>query len=85
MCSGIPGKVAAIDGVKAEIIIGDQHRWYNAIMQPDLAIGDYVLVYADLVVQMITEQEANEMLDIITAMQKMQNEVYQAVTQEESS
>lgn len=82
MCSGTPGKVLSIDGVMAQIESGDQHRWYNAMAQPELAIGDYVLVYADLVVKIISEQEAQEMSDMLVAMRAMQAELYQSLRQE---
>ncbi len=63
MCLSVPGRVTQVQGAMAEVEEEDgSTAWYNALPQPDLKVGDYVLTHANLIVAIISETEAQEMM-----------------------
>lgn len=58
MCVAIPGKVVAINDGEAEIDVLGVRRRAGAMLVPDLAVGDYVLMSAGMIVQVMDESEA---------------------------
>ena len=60
MCISLPGTVVAIRGPAALIKTAGTGRWCNALLQPDLAPGDRVLVHAGLVVQVLSSEQARD-------------------------
>ena len=69
MCLSIPGRVIAVDGALAQVEQKDRVAWFNALAQPDLKAGDYVLTHANLIIAIIAEPEA---LAILQATEEMQ-------------
>ena len=63
MCISLPGKVVAVQGPAALVETAGTGRWCNALLQPDLAPGDRVLVHAGLVVQVLSPEQAREIED----------------------
>jgi hydrogenase expression/formation protein HypC len=63
MCITIPGKVTRVDGPLAEVEIEGRMLQCNALSQPDVKAGDYVLVHANLIVSIISEEEAQRMIE----------------------
>lgn len=63
MCLSIPGRVTQVQGPMAEVESEGRRDWYNTLAQPDVKVGDYVLTHANLVVSIISETEAREMLE----------------------
>lgn len=61
MCLGIPARVLAVDGAHATIDLRGTPVQADATMVP-VRPGDYVLVYAGLVVQVLDAQEAEDRL-----------------------
>jgi len=61
MCLTLPGLVTQVQGPMAEIESGERHDWYNALAQPDVQVGDYVLTHANLIVAIISQEEADRM------------------------
>lgn len=61
MCLTLPGLVTQVQGPMAEIESGERRDWYNALAQPDVQAGDYVLTHANLIVAIISQEEANRM------------------------
>ncbi len=66
MCLAIPGKVLAINGDTAIIDYEAEQREAGTALVPDVKVGDYVLVQAKMIVQVIPEAEAKAALDTIT-------------------
>ncbi|HEY7587473.1 MAG TPA: HypC/HybG/HupF family hydrogenase formation chaperone [Thermoplasmata archaeon] len=64
MCLGIPGEVTAVDGNRARIRIRGQEALADASMVP-VQVGDFVLVYAGLVVQVLEADDARERLSLL--------------------
>jgi hydrogenase assembly chaperone HypC/HupF len=61
MCLSTPGRVAKLNGALAEVESEGRQGWYNALPQPDVQIGDYVLTHANLIVARLEPEEAREM------------------------
>ncbi|HEX5159922.1 MAG TPA: HypC/HybG/HupF family hydrogenase formation chaperone [Ktedonobacterales bacterium] len=63
MCLSVPGRVTQVQGAMAEVEEEDGSKaWYNALPQPDVKVGDYVLTHANLIVAIISDTEALEMM-----------------------
>jgi hydrogenase expression/formation protein HypC len=62
MCLTIPGRVTQVQGAMAEVETEGQTAWFNALMRPEVQVGDYVLTHANLIVAIISEAEAQQML-----------------------
>ena len=60
MCVSLPGEVVSVDGALAVVETAGIRRCCNALMYPELARGDHVLVHAGLVVRILTVEEARE-------------------------
>jgi len=53
------------DGTMVEVDTGGQVRWYSAVARPEVRTGDWVLTHANLVLTILTEDEAAEMADTL--------------------
>ncbi len=63
MCQAIPRKVLQVtDTEQIEILYEGIPRWVVVHGIPDLAVGEYVVVYADQVLERMPTDEAEEML-----------------------
>lgn len=64
MCLGIPGQVMSVDGTRAVVRIRGHDVLADASMTP-VSHGEFVLVYAGLIVQVLDADEAQERLRIL--------------------
>lgn len=71
MCMSIPGRVTQINGALAEVEQEGRKAWFNALTQPDVKVGDYVLTHANLIVAIISEEEAQRMLEAAREVQEL--------------
>ena len=64
MCLALPGRIAEICGVEAHVLVGlgETPRKAGLQLYPDAVVGDYVLVKTGLVVQVLEEAEAQELM-----------------------
>jgi hydrogenase expression/formation protein HypC len=60
MCLSLPGRVVQLDGPRALIETAGSARWSNALMFPELRVGDRVLLHAGLIIEVISEEHARE-------------------------
>jgi hydrogenase expression/formation protein HypC len=60
MCLSMPGRVESLEGPRALVDTAGVKRWCNALMYPDLQIGDRVLLHAGLVIEIVSEERALE-------------------------
>lgn len=60
MCLAIPGKIIAIDDYMAEVECFGNTRKVGLTLRPEAKIGDYVLVHAGFVIEIVDEQFALE-------------------------
>lgn len=58
MCIAIPGRVVAIDDNQAEIDVLGVRRRAGTIIVPELAVGDYVLMSAGMIVEIMDADDA---------------------------
>jgi hydrogenase maturation factor len=52
----------------AEVEISERTAWYNALSQPEVKVGDYVLTYANMIVDIISEEEAQRIQQTLQEM-----------------
>ena len=62
MCQAIPRQVLQVDGSRAEVDYDGVPTWVTATGIVDLAIGEYVVVYAGQALEKMDTAEAEEML-----------------------
>jgi len=60
-----PGRVLRRDGTMVEVRTGDQVRWCSALARPEVRTGDWVLTHPNLVLTILTADEAAEMADTV--------------------
>jgi hydrogenase expression/formation protein HypC len=71
MCMSIPGRVTQLNGALAEVEQEGRKAWFNALTQPDVQVGDYVLTHANLIVSIISEEEAQRILEAAREVQEL--------------
>jgi hydrogenase assembly chaperone HypC/HupF len=71
MCMSIPGRVTQLNGALAEVEQEGRTAWFNALTQPDVQVGDYVLTHANLIVSIISEEEAQRILETAREVQEL--------------
>lgn len=74
MCLTVPGRVTQVQGAMAEVESLGQRDWYNALAQPDVQVGDYVLTHANLIVAIISQAEAEQMEEAAREMERLLDE-----------
>lgn len=62
MCLAVPAKVIQIDGDLARVEMEGNIREAGIRLAPDVKVGDYVLVHAGFVVEVLDPQAAEETL-----------------------
>ena len=71
MCVAVPGKIIQIKGDYAKVNIMDNFTDAN-IKLVDAKIGDYVLIHAGCVIDVLKEDLAEEILSIFSQLQEEQ-------------
>lgn len=61
MCLMMPGRVVAVDGELCEVETAGQIDKASKMLEPDLQVGDWVLVNSGTVVRVLEEDQAAEM------------------------
>jgi hydrogenase expression/formation protein HypC len=60
MCVSLPGRVVSLRGPMALVETVGVERWCNALLYPQLVLGDRVVLHAGLVIQVLSEEQARE-------------------------
>jgi hydrogenase assembly chaperone HypC/HupF len=68
MCLSTPGRVMQVQDAMAEVEVTGHTAWYNALSRPDVKIGDYVLTYANMIVDIISAEEAQRIQQTLDEM-----------------
>jgi len=71
MCLAVPVKVVSIEGNEAEVEIGGVRRRVSIVLTPEAKVGDYVLLHTGYAINVINEAEAQETLNILEEMAKL--------------
>jgi len=65
MCIAVPGKVTVIDDLNmATVDHGGTTKVASADLVPDVTVGDYVLVHAGFIINVLDEEDALETLKL---------------------
>jgi len=65
MCIAVPGKVTVIDDLNmATVDHGGTVRVASADLVPEVVVGDYVLVHAGFIINVLDEEDALETLKL---------------------
>ncbi len=68
MCIALPGKIVAINGEEADVLVRETIRKAGLQLYPETQLGDYVLVKSGLVVQVLPESEALSLIAFLDEM-----------------
>lgn len=68
MCMSRPGVVVALRDGMAAVERDGRQAWCNALMVPQVRVGDWVLTHTSLVVSVISEHEASETETLLHAL-----------------
>jgi hydrogenase maturation factor len=58
-------------GAVAEVESRGRREWYNALAQPDVKEGDYVLTHANLITAIVSSDEAQRMEEAVDEMERL--------------
>jgi hydrogenase expression/formation protein HypC len=73
MCLAVPGKILSIDeNAVANVDFGGVERPVNVSLV-DVDVGDFVIVHAGYAIQVLSEEEAMQSLDLFREMLEEQN------------
>ncbi len=61
MCLMMPGRVVAVEGQTCEVETAGRTDKASMMLEPDLVVGDWVLVNSGTVVRVLDEDQAAEM------------------------
>jgi hydrogenase expression/formation protein HypC len=65
MCLGVPGKIVAINGMTAKVSFNGAVQNVSLLFQPDAKVGEYGLVHAGSVLEIIDEKRADEIIGLL--------------------
>ncbi|HUW92634.1 MAG TPA: HypC/HybG/HupF family hydrogenase formation chaperone [Bacteroidales bacterium] len=68
MCLSFPARIVAIDGSMAEVSAGGTVFKAGLQMVENARVGDYILLHAGFAIQIISEKEALETLELLREM-----------------
>jgi hydrogenase expression/formation protein HypC len=74
MCQAIPRKVLQIDGERAEVLYDGALQWVAVRGIPDLAVDEYVVVYAGQALERMEVEEAEDILRFQEELERMLEE-----------
>lgn len=72
MCVAVPGRVVEINGNTAIIdYSGNRVKAYTGVV--DVHVGDFALVHAGLIIQVLDDDEAQSMIDLFKELEDIEN------------
>lgn len=77
MCQAIPRKVLQLDGERAEVLYDGVPTWVVVRGIPDLAVDEYVVVYAGQALERMESEEAEDILRFQEELERMLEEASQ--------
>ena len=79
MCLGVPGKIIEIyqsnDLLMGKIDFGGVVREVCLAYVPEAKIGDYALIHVGFALNLLSEEEAQETLDLLNQITDIENEL----------
>jgi len=74
MCLMAPARVVSVDGSICQVELGGRIDPVSMILEPDLEVGDWVLVNSGTVVRRLEPDQAEEMTQALATMFEMADE-----------
>lgn len=71
MCQAIPRPVLEVTAERARVLVDGAEMWVDRRAVPELAVGDYVVVYAGAALEKMPEDEALEMIGFYEEFESM--------------
>lgn len=71
MCQAIPRPVLTVSGDRAEVLYDGVPTWVSVSGIADLAVGEYVVVYAGNALERMAAADAEEMLAFLGDLERM--------------
>jgi hydrogenase assembly chaperone HypC/HupF len=65
MCVSFPGRVISVDEGGASVLTEGRVRRASTLLEPDVAVGDWVMVAAGTIVERLDEARAGEIRDAL--------------------
>ncbi len=78
MCLAIPGVIEELEGEWAKVRVGGVTVKANVALVPGAALGDYVLVHAGYAIQLLSQEEAQETLELLREFAEFQESLDEA-------
>jgi hydrogenase expression/formation protein HypC len=70
MCLAIPALVKSIEGKEAWVEIGGIRRKVSLWLTPEAKVGDYVLLHTGYAISVLSEEDAQETLELLAELAK---------------
>ncbi len=77
MCLSIPAKIEQIEGETAQVSLGGTKVEANLQLLDDVQVGDYVLVHSGFAIQKLSEEEAQETLEMFKELENINKQMDQ--------
>jgi hydrogenase expression/formation protein HypC len=77
MCQAIPRRVLQTNSLRVQVDYDGQPTWVEARALPDLAVGEYVIVYAGQALERVPRAEAEELLAFYASLESLLEEASQ--------
>lgn len=71
MCLAVPLRIEAIEGEMGLVELGGVRRQVSLVLTPEARVGDYVIIHTGFALSVLDEEEAQETLKLLRAMEKM--------------
>jgi hydrogenase assembly chaperone HypC/HupF len=84
MCLMAPARVVSVDGSICQVELGGRVDPASMILEPDLQVGDWVLVNSGTVVRRLDPDQAEEMTQALATMFEMADEAEAAEAEAEA-
>jgi hydrogenase expression/formation protein HypC len=71
VCLAVPLRVEAIEGEMGLVELGGVRRQVSLVLTPEARVGDYVIIHTGFALSVLDEEEAQQTLELLRAMEEM--------------
>ncbi len=65
MCLAVPARIVSLDGTDAVVELHANRVKVSTLLSPEAKVGDWVLIHAGFVIQLLDEQTAMETFEVL--------------------
>ncbi len=66
MCLAVPARILSLDGTDAVVGLHENRVKVSTLLSPEAKVGDWVLIHAGFVIQVLDEQTARETFEVLS-------------------